>query len=66
MQEYQINLGIFLKSGRVDVVAKKDGEKIAIEIETGKSNYSLCPYWLSPNKATIFNWHIFQSPFIQP
>ena len=27
------------KSGRVDVVARKDGEKIAIEIETGKSNF---------------------------
>lgn len=27
------------QSGRVDVVAKKDGEKIAIEIETGKSDF---------------------------
>ena len=27
------------KSGRVDVVAKNESEKIAIEIETGKSNF---------------------------
>jgi len=36
---YQVELEVPRKSGRVDVVAQKDGEIIAIEIETGKSDY---------------------------
>jgi hypothetical protein len=38
-QGYQIQFEVSRKSGRVDVVATKNSEKIAIEIETGKSNY---------------------------
>jgi len=38
-QCYHIEFEVPRKSGRVDVVAKKDGKKIAIEIETGKSNF---------------------------
>ena len=38
-QGYDIQFEVPRRSGRIDVVAKKDSEKIAIEIETGKSNY---------------------------
>ena len=38
-QGYKVQFEVPKKSGRVDVVAIKDSEKIAIEIETGKSNY---------------------------
>ena len=39
-QGYQVELEVPRKSsGRVDIVAMKDGKKIAIEIETGKSNF---------------------------
>ena len=38
-QGYQVQFEVPRKSGRVDVVATKNSEKIAIEIETGKSNY---------------------------
>jgi hypothetical protein len=39
-QGYQVNFEVpRISSGRVDVVAEKDGKKIAIEIETGKSNF---------------------------
>ncbi len=38
-QGYHVEFEVPRQSGRVDVVAKKDGEKIAIEIETGKSNF---------------------------
>lgn len=36
---YQVSLEVSRKSGRVDVAATKDGQKIAIEVETGKSNF---------------------------
>jgi len=36
---YQIALEVPRISGRVDVVARKDNQKIAIEIETGKSDF---------------------------
>ncbi len=38
-QGYQVEFEVPRKSGRVDVVAKNESEKIAIEIETGKSNF---------------------------
>lgn len=39
-QGYQVEFEVPRKiSGRVDVVAQKEGKKIAIEIETGKSNF---------------------------
>ena len=39
-QGYQVNFEVpRITSGRVDVVAEKDNQKIAIEIETGKSNF---------------------------
>ena len=38
-QGYRVEFEVPRQSGRVDVVARKDGEKIAIEIETGKSNF---------------------------
>jgi len=38
-QGYQVELEVPRKSGRVDVVARKGGEKTAIEIETGKSDF---------------------------
>jgi len=38
-QGYKVEFEVPRKSGRVDVVARKDDEKIAIEIETGKSNF---------------------------
>jgi hypothetical protein len=38
-QGYQVELEAPRKSGRVDVVARKGGQAIAVEIETGKSNY---------------------------
>ena len=38
-QGYQVEFEVPRKSGRVDVVARKSGEKIAIEVETGKSNF---------------------------
>lgn len=38
-QGYMVELEVPRKSGRVDVVAEKDGKKIAVEIETGKSNF---------------------------
>jgi len=38
-QGYQIALEVPRISGRTDVVARKDNEKIAIEIETGKSDF---------------------------
>ena len=38
-QGYHVEFEVPRESGRVDVVAKKDGKKIAIEIETGKSNF---------------------------
>ena len=38
-QGYQVELEVPRRSGRVDVVARKENMKIAIEIETGKSNY---------------------------
>lgn len=38
-QGYQVELEVPRKSGRVDVVAIKNKEKIAIEIETGKSDF---------------------------
>ena len=37
-QGYKVNFEFPRESGRVDVVACKDEERIAIEIETGKSN----------------------------
>ncbi len=37
-QGYKIDFEVPRKSGRVDVVACKENERIAIEIETGKSN----------------------------
>jgi hypothetical protein len=39
-QEYQVTLEAPRISGRTDVVARKDNQKIAIEIETGKSDFS--------------------------
>lgn len=36
---YQVELEVPRISGQVDVVAKKNDQKIAVEIETGKSNY---------------------------
>lgn len=38
-QGYKVDFEVPRKSGRVDAVAQKDDEKIAIEIETGKSNF---------------------------
>ena len=38
-QGYHVEFEVPRQSGRVDVVAQKDGEKIAIEIETGKSDF---------------------------
>ncbi|HBG60705.1 MAG: hypothetical protein A2Y10_13105 [Planctomycetes bacterium GWF2_41_51] len=38
-QGYKIDFEVPRISGRVDVVAKKKDEKLAIEIETGKSNF---------------------------
>jgi len=38
-QGYRVEFEVPRQSGRVDVVARKDDEKIAIEIETGKSNF---------------------------
>jgi hypothetical protein len=38
-QGYQIALEVPRISGRTDVVARKDNEKIAIEVETGKSDF---------------------------
>ena len=38
-QGYHVEFEVPRQSGRVDVVARKDSEKIAIEIETGKSNF---------------------------
>ncbi|HDY86793.1 MAG TPA: DUF87 domain-containing protein [bacterium] len=38
-QGYKIDFEVPRKSGRVDVVACKENERIAIEIETGKSNF---------------------------
>jgi len=38
-QGYEVAFEVPRKSGRIDVVANKDSERIAIEIETGKSNY---------------------------
>jgi DNA-binding MarR family transcriptional regulator len=38
-QGYHVEFEVPRESGRVDIVAKKDGEKIAIEIETGKSDF---------------------------
>ena len=38
-QGYQVQLEVPRKSGRTDVVAVKGNEKIAIEIETGKSDF---------------------------
>ena len=38
-QGYDIQFEVPRNSGRIDVVATKTSEKIAIEIETGKSNY---------------------------
>jgi DNA-binding Lrp family transcriptional regulator len=35
----QVHMGLNTLPSQVDVVAKKDDQKIAIEIETGKSNY---------------------------
>ena len=35
---YKIDFEVPRPSGRVDIVAYRDGETIAIEIETGKSN----------------------------
>ena len=39
LRGYQVEFEVPRKSGRVDVVAKNESEKIAIEIETGKSNF---------------------------
>ena len=36
---YKVDVEVPRKSGKVDVVAVKDGERIAIEVETGKSNF---------------------------
>jgi len=36
---YHVELEVPRQSGRVDVGVKKDGERIAIEIETGKSDF---------------------------
>ncbi len=38
-QGYQVEFEVPRKSGRVDVVARNESEKIAIEIETGKSDF---------------------------
>jgi len=38
-QGYDIQFEVPRRSGRIDVVAKNNSEQIAIEIETGKSNY---------------------------
>jgi len=38
-QGYHVEFEVPRELGRVDVVAQKDGENIAIEIETGKSNF---------------------------
>jgi hypothetical protein len=38
-QGYQVELEVPRISGRTDVVARKDNQKIAIEIETGKSDF---------------------------
>jgi hypothetical protein len=36
---YQVSLETPRRSGQVDITAEKNGQKIAVEIETGKSNY---------------------------
>ena len=38
-QGYQVELEVPRKSGRVDIVAQKEDKKIAIEVETGKSDF---------------------------
>ena len=38
-QGYHVEFEVPRQSGRIDVVVQKDSEKIAIEIETGKSNF---------------------------
>ena len=38
-QGYQVSMEVPRISGRVDVVARKDNQKIAVEIETDKSNF---------------------------
>ena len=38
-QGYHVDLEVPRQSGWVDVAAEKDGKKIAIEVETGKSDY---------------------------
>jgi hypothetical protein len=38
-QGYPVELEVARKSGRTDVVATKDGKRIAVEIETGKSDF---------------------------
>jgi len=38
-QGYHVDLEVPRISGRVDIVARKENERIAIEIETGKSNF---------------------------
>jgi hypothetical protein len=38
-QGYRVEFEVPRESGRVDLVARKDKEKIAIEIETGKSDF---------------------------
>jgi predicted RecB family endonuclease len=38
-RDYQVDFEVPRKSGRVDVVARREKEKIAIEIETGKSDF---------------------------
>ena len=38
-QGYQVELEVPRISGRTDVVARKDNQKIAVEIETGKSDF---------------------------
>jgi hypothetical protein len=38
-QGYQVELEVPRISGRTDVVARKDNQKIAIEVETGKSDF---------------------------
>ena len=38
-QGYDVEFEVPRRSGRMDVVARKDGEAIAIEVETGKSDF---------------------------
>jgi len=38
-QGYNVEFEVSRQSGRVDIVAQKDSERIAIEIETGKSDF---------------------------